>query len=193
MRSLLSFILIRAALSLMLLSNSATAASQQLPPSAPATEIHIRAGNYFFRPNHVIVEVNKPVILSAVKEPGLVPHNFILQAPEAHLSIAVSLDTKPKVIAFTPTQTGQFTFYCDKQLLFFKSHREKGMTGILEVVGRPNLNPAPSPLMPPSHPSPNQAFVIALPDLTNIGLSSITPHHPMASEKGRIFGNHAFH
>jgi hypothetical protein len=29
---------------------------------------------------------------------------------------------------------GEYPFYCSKKLLFFKSHREKGMEGMLEVV-----------------------------------------------------------
>jgi hypothetical protein len=40
---------------------------------------------------------------------------------------------KTEIIRFTPTQRGLFTFYCDKKLLFFKSHRDKGMEGLLDV------------------------------------------------------------
>ena len=36
-------------------------------------------------------------------------------------------------VRFTPTKAGVFAFYCDKKLLFFKSHREKGMEGVLKV------------------------------------------------------------
>ncbi|ADE14839.1 conserved hypothetical protein [Nitrosococcus halophilus Nc 4] len=113
---------------------------QSLPESMKATvdeqgvqHISIIAGSYFFRPKHVIVEVNKPVKLSVAKEPGLIPHSFVIQAPEAGISINISLDTEPKVVTFTPFRTGRFTFYCDNQFLFFESHREKGMTGVLEV------------------------------------------------------------
>ncbi|QBQ55166.1 quinol oxidase [Nitrosococcus wardiae] len=115
--------------------------SLPLPKSMKATvdeqgvqHISIIAGSYFFRPKHVLVEVNKPVKLSVAKEPGLIPHSFVIQAPEAGISINISLDTEPKIVTFTPIRTGRFTFYCDNQLLFFESHREKGMTGVLEVV-----------------------------------------------------------
>ena len=40
---------------------------------------------------------------------------------------------KGTIVRFTPTQRGLFTFYCDKKLIFFKSHREKGMEGLLDV------------------------------------------------------------
>lgn len=95
--------------------------------------ISIIAGSYFFQPEHILVEVNKPVSLSIAKEPGLVPHSFVLQSPEAGLSIDIAVDTEAKVVTFIPLKSGQFSFYCDNRLLFFKSHREKGMTGILEV------------------------------------------------------------
>jgi plastocyanin len=42
-------------------------------------------------------------------------------------------DGKSATVRFTPTHPGTFVFYCDKKLLFFKSHREKGMEGRLEV------------------------------------------------------------
>jgi hypothetical protein len=40
----------------------------------------------------------------------------------------------PKVIKFAPTKTGIYPFFCDKKFLMFKSHRERGMEGTLEVV-----------------------------------------------------------
>jgi hypothetical protein len=36
-------------------------------------------------------------------------------------------------VKFTPAVAGTFAIYCDKKLLFFKSHREKGQEGTLEV------------------------------------------------------------
>jgi plastocyanin len=49
-------------------------------------------------------------------------------------NIDEQISTEPKIIKFTPTKTGKFPFYCDKKLLFFKSHRERGMEGIIEVT-----------------------------------------------------------
>jgi hypothetical protein len=46
---------------------------------------------------------------------------------------------KGMIVRFTRTQRGLFKFYCDKKLLFFKSHRDKGMEGLgtLEDPSRP--------------------------------------------------------
>ncbi|MFA7095909.1 MAG: cupredoxin domain-containing protein [Gammaproteobacteria bacterium] len=93
----------------------------------------IIAGNYYFRPERVIVQANVPVALFVRKEPGLVPHTFVLHAPEAGIAVDVPLETEPKTIRFTPKQAGEYMYYCDRSGLF-GSHIEKGMMGVLEVV-----------------------------------------------------------
>ncbi|MGR3174910.1 MAG: quinol oxidase [Candidatus Scalindua sp.] len=97
--------------------------------------IEIVGGKYYFDPNHIIVEVNVPVELEVKKNAkSLVPHGIVMKAPEAGIDFSESLGTEPKIIRFTPVKTGKFIFYCDKKLLFFKSHRNKGMEGVLEVI-----------------------------------------------------------
>ena len=95
--------------------------------------VDILGGSYFFDPNDIIVKVNVPVELKIRKESGITPHNFILQAPEAGISINVDLGTDAILVAFTPTKIGIYPFYCDKKLPFMASHRERGMEGVLEV------------------------------------------------------------
>jgi plastocyanin len=94
----------------------------------------ILGGGYFFKPDHVIVKVNVPVEMVISKEDGFIPHNFIIEAPEAGIEVDESLSSDPKVVRFTPTKVGKYPYYCSKKLLFFEDHREKGMEGVLEVV-----------------------------------------------------------
>ena len=96
--------------------------------------VDILGGGYFFNPNHIIVKVNVPVEFKVKKESGMIPHNIVVNAPEAGIDFDVSMGVEPKTIRFTPTKTGNFPIYCSKKLLFFESHREKGMEGVLEVV-----------------------------------------------------------
>jgi plastocyanin len=96
--------------------------------------VQILGGGYFFRPGHLIVKVNVPVELTLSREVGIVPHNLVIQAPEANVAVDQDLEVTPKTVTFTPTLPGRYAFYCDKQLLFLPSHREKGMEGVLEVV-----------------------------------------------------------
>ena len=92
------------------------------------------SGEYYFDPDHIIVKVNIPVELKVKREPGIVPYNIVMSEPEAGIVFKEDVSTEPKVITFTPKKTGKFPFYCDKKLLFFKSHRERGKEGILEVA-----------------------------------------------------------
>ena len=101
--------------------------------SSGVQKVEMLAGSYFFKPNDVIVKVNVPVEITIKKEPGFVPHNIVLHAPEAGIDFKVELSTDPKVIRFTPTKAGTYPFYCDHRFLFW-SHRAKGMEGVLEVT-----------------------------------------------------------
>ena len=96
--------------------------------------IEVVGGSYFFAPNVIVVKVNVPVELRVRKESGITPHDMVLKAPEAGIDFSISLSTTPKSITFTPLKTGKYTFECTHKLLFFKSHKDRGMSGILEVV-----------------------------------------------------------
>ncbi len=96
--------------------------------------VEIESGEYFFEPEYIVVKANVPVEIVITEKPGIVPHNIVIDAPEAGMTIREKTSSKPKIIKFTPTKLGNYSFVCDKKLLFFKSHREKGMEGILEVI-----------------------------------------------------------
>ena len=95
-------------------------------------KIEMTAGDYYFKPTHLIVKVNKPVELVINREPGFASHSIVLHAPEAGIDVNVGLETEAKTITFTPTKAGKYPFYCDKGLM--EKHRDKGMEGILEVT-----------------------------------------------------------
>ncbi|WP_322086250.1 quinol oxidase [Burkholderia sp. BCC1999] len=100
--------------------------------------VAIVGGSYFFRPNHVIVRAHVPVELTVSAEPGVVPHSFEIDAPsQAGIAVHTELGTTPKTFRFTPAQTGRFAYYCTHRLLFFRSHRERGMEGVLDVEAAP--------------------------------------------------------
>ena len=90
--------------------------------------------SYSYSPNHVIVQSGRPVEFLLRSVTVITPHNFILKEEASGLSLDHDVGAgKNSVLRFTPTQKGIFPFYCDKKLLFFASHREKGMEGKLEV------------------------------------------------------------
>ena len=96
--------------------------------------VEMTGGGYYFDPNVVVVKVNVPVALTIRKEPGITPHNIVLKAPEAGITIDEEMSTEPKTIRFTPTKAGKYPFECSERFLFFKSHKDRGMHGVLEVV-----------------------------------------------------------
>jgi plastocyanin len=90
--------------------------------------------SYSYSPNYLIVEAGKPVELTLNSITTLTPHNFVLREPAVGLMIDQDVAAgKSKTIRFTASRPGLYSFYCDKKLLFFKSHREKGMEGLIEV------------------------------------------------------------
>ena len=94
----------------------------------------IEADSYEFSPRHLVVRAGKPVELTVKSVTVLVPHNFLIDDPKSGLAIREEIPAGQTVkVSFTPTVPGSFAIYCDKKLLFFKSHREKGMEGVLEV------------------------------------------------------------
>ena len=105
-----------------------------LPDPAGGQRATIALDNYSFQPDHLQVQAGKPVELILESRTRLTPHNFILRVPEAGVDLAADVPAGTRqTIRFTPRQPGRFSFYCDKRLLFFKSHREKGMEGVLDV------------------------------------------------------------
>jgi plastocyanin domain-containing protein len=95
--------------------------------------VRIMAAAYHFTPDKIVLKVNIPVELSVKREAGITPHNITTEAPGAGIEFSESLGTDPVIIKFRPTKAGRFAFFCNKKLPFSKSHREKGMEGILEV------------------------------------------------------------
>ena len=90
--------------------------------------------SYSYTPNHLIVEVGKPVELTLISVTTIIPHNFIIKDPAGSLSVEQDVSAgKTVTITFTPTQPGTFPIYCDKRLWPLPSHRDKGMEGKLEV------------------------------------------------------------
>ncbi len=96
--------------------------------------VETTGGEYYFDPNYIVVKVNVPVELIVKKAKGYVPHDLDVNAPEAGIVFKVDLKDKPQVVRFTPTKVGTYEMFCTKKLLFFKSHKDKGMDGYIEVV-----------------------------------------------------------
>jgi len=97
--------------------------------------VEIAVDSYSFTPSLLIARENVPVELVLKSVSWIVPHNFVLRAPDAALDIEQEIPPgETTTVRFTPSRTGEFKFACTKRLLFFSSHEERGMAGRLEVV-----------------------------------------------------------
>ena len=94
----------------------------------------VEADSYDFAPRHLIVRAGQPVEVTFKSLTWLVPHNIVIDDLRSGLAIHEGIPAGESVtVKFTPMVPGSFAIYCDKKLPFFKSHREKGMEGVLEV------------------------------------------------------------
>lgn len=90
--------------------------------------------SYAYSPDHVIVQADYPIELTLENVSFLTPHNFVLDYPSIGLTVNRTVSAGETAVLELPSiPPGLYTFYCDKQLLFFPSHREEGMEGRLEA------------------------------------------------------------
>jgi len=96
--------------------------------------VEIVGGEYYFDPNDIVVKVNTPVELKVKKAPGIVSHDIVVNAPEAGIEFKTDLGKEWTTVIFTPTRPGKYQMFCDEKFLWFKSHKDRGMKGFIEVV-----------------------------------------------------------
>jgi plastocyanin len=104
-----------------------------VPQAAGAEQsIAVEMGDYRFSPDEIHVQAGETVQLELTNTDLLTPHIFTLQGEEADLDVDVD-PGETKLVDVKPLTPGNYTFYCNKKLLFFKRHRERSMEGTLIV------------------------------------------------------------
>jgi plastocyanin len=97
--------------------------------------VEVILGSYRFMPTEIRLVAGEPVILRLVNADSIIPHNFTIQDASGELDINVDVIAGETVdINLKPSTAGRYTFYCGNKMLFMKSHREKGMEGVINVV-----------------------------------------------------------
>jgi len=106
-----------------------------LPAAPPVRNIPVMLGDYRFMPDSITVHAGETVQLELTNTDSLTPHNFTLKDAAAGLDVDVDVSAgKTEVVDITPLQAGSYPYYCNKKLIFMKSHRERGMEGTLTVT-----------------------------------------------------------
>lgn len=96
--------------------------------------VEITGGEYYFEPEHIVLKANVPAVFIVKRTGYIVPHNIKVEHPDAGMAFDVDMSKAGTRVEFTPTKAGTYPFFCDKKLLFFESHKQKGMEGVIEVV-----------------------------------------------------------
>ncbi len=125
------------ALTVIYSGQTALALSQELTSQSELStsgEIVIDMESYVFSPSDISVNVGIPFTVIIRNQSFLVPHNFLLDDPNSVRILDVDISSgENQSHTLTLTEPGIYPFYCDKQLLFFPTHREEGMEGRLIV------------------------------------------------------------
>ena len=99
-----------------------------------SSEIVINMESYVFSPAEITVDLGKPITLILNNQSFLVPHNFLLDDPHGVRLLEADISSgESQTHRLTLIEPGIYPFYCDKQLLFFPTHREEGMEGHLII------------------------------------------------------------
>ena len=86
--------------------------------------------SYQYTPAEIVMKAGQTLRLTLKNQSFLIPHNFLLDNPAGTRIIELDLSRgEMQDVQFQPSVPGIYSFYCDKQLLFFPSHREQGMEG----------------------------------------------------------------
>ncbi len=109
--------------------------SPGLQAATPARSIQVTLGDYRFKPDSITVDSGETVQLELTNTDSLTPHNFTLKDAPAGLDVDIDVSAgKTEIVDITPLAPGTYKYYCNKKLLFMKSHRDRGMEGTLVVA-----------------------------------------------------------
>ena len=99
--------------------------------SGSVQRVTITAHTYWFDPNRVILKAGQEVELTVKNGAFMVPHNLTCFEKDAGIEVSANLGMfmGKKVVRFTPTQPGEYEFFCH-----VGSHSKHGMKGKFVVV-----------------------------------------------------------
>ena len=96
--------------------------------------IEVKLGDYKFEPRQIQLKADQRVLLQLVNIDRVVPHNFTLALPDENATVDVDVAAGETIeVELGPLNAGRYPFYCGKKMIFMKSHREKGMEGVMIV------------------------------------------------------------
>lgn len=104
-----------------------------LPPPSPSASLNpenavivsVEAGSFYYNPNTITVKKGQQVTINLTSVSMM--HDFVIDELNVRMPIIKNGDAD--TVEFTPTQTGEFEYYCS-----VADHRAKGQVGKLIVT-----------------------------------------------------------
>lgn len=112
---------------------AAASSFQVLPDADGVQRIELIGGSYFFKPERIRAQAGMPIELAVKAEPGFVPHRLVLENRAGKVFADMELSEKTRQVRLD-LPAGEYVFHCPTRLLMFRSHRERGMEGRLEIL-----------------------------------------------------------
>ena len=102
------------------------------PDASGVQRVTVEVHSFYFKPNRIVVKAGVPVEMTLKFKNLFTPHNLSCNEMEVGINIDLSAGfmsfRRTKDVRFTPTKTGEYSFYCGVD-----SHMKKGMTGTIIV------------------------------------------------------------
>jgi len=100
--------------------------------SAGVQVVDVDVHSYYFKPNRIVVKQGVPLDLTVHFKSFFVPHTFTCNEGDAGLAVSLGAGFmsfhRTKHARLTPTQTGEYEFFCH-----VGKHHQKGMDGTIVV------------------------------------------------------------
>lgn len=97
-------------------------------------QIDVQLDSYSITPARINLKAGQPVVLKVKNAASFIPHNLVIKSPNASTEVKLEVGAgKSGEVRFAPTQPGSYEMLCDKAPPIGKTHREKGMHGVLVV------------------------------------------------------------
>ena len=97
--------------------------------------VDVDVHSFYFKPNRIVVQADRPVDITLHFKSFFVPHNFTCVDGEAGITMSVGAGfmsfKRTKHARFTPKKPGEYEFFCHVD-----GHHKKGMEGTLVVRSR---------------------------------------------------------
>ena len=97
--------------------------------------VEIDLGDYQFRPNIIELVAGQRIDIKLTNTDLMTAHGFIVQYPVPGRRLNADVPARATIVVeFTPSTPGNYLMYCDKESLFSRSHRARGMQGLFKVT-----------------------------------------------------------